>query len=97
MEHTSSGSRAETLEPWKIHVDGSSNQEARRIRVVLDIGKEERVEFGVKLEYPATSNETEYEALIVGLLSAELLRGEYIVIYCDSRLVVSEMAGKFEA
>lgn len=78
--------------PWEIHVDRSSNQEARGVGVVIEIPQEEQVEFIIKLESTA-NNEIEYEALIAELLIAELFGGKYVTIYSNSQLVVGQMNG----
>lgn len=58
------------------------------MRLVIKILVEERIEFGIKLEYSPTNNEGEYEALIAGLLTIELLGGKHFSVYSDSQLVV---------
>lgn len=80
VEFTSLKSREEISKPkpWKIFIDGSSNHEAGGVGIVIEIPKEELIEFRIKLEYPATNNEAEYEALIIGLLTTELVGGTHI-------------------
>ena len=82
---------------WQIFVDGSSTHEAGGIGMVIEIPEEERIEFGIKLEYSPMNNEAEYEALIAGLLTAKFLEGEYLRVHTDSQLVVGQITGSFEA
>ncbi|KAL8109953.1 hypothetical protein AgCh_025888 [Apium graveolens] len=51
----------------------------------------------MKLNFPATDNEAEYEALIVGLDLAGILRVKNLKVCGDSKLVVSQVKGEFEA
>ena len=38
----------------------------------------------VRLDFPMTNNEVEYEALIAGLELAKAIGAENLVVYCDS-------------
>lgn len=88
---------ASKLEPWQIYVDGSSNHEAGGVVVVIEIPKEEQIEFRIKLEFSPTNNEVEYKALIAGLLTTKLIIGKHITVHLDLQLVVGQVTGKFEA
>ena len=44
----------------------------------------ETVECMVRLDFPTTNNEAEYEALVAGLDLAKAARATSVVIYCDS-------------
>ena len=50
----------------------------------------------VRLDFPTTNNEAEYEALIVGLDLAKAVRAENLVIYCDFQVVTNEVNGDYE-
>lgn len=58
---------------------------------------------GVKLErllrlgFRASNNEAEYEALITGLRAAKNLKVKEVEMFSDSRVVVSQIEGSFEA
>ena len=43
------------------------------------------------------NNETEYEDLLAGLAMVNELGGEVVEVYSNSRLVVGQVNGKFEA
>ena len=43
----------------------------------------------VRLDFPATNNEVEYEALVVGLDLAKAVGATSVVVYCDSQVVTS--------
>ncbi|KAL8114961.1 hypothetical protein AgCh_021692 [Apium graveolens] len=55
------------------------------------------IEYALKMDFPTTNNEAEYEALIVGLGLARVARVKNHNIYGDSRLVVAQVNGEFEA
>ena len=50
----------------------------------------------VRLDFPTTNNEAEYEALIVGLDLAKAVRAENLVIYCDFQVVTNQVNGDYE-
>ena len=51
----------------------------------------------MKLDFPATNNEAEYEALVAGLGLAGTLRVKNLKVHGDSKLVISQVKGEFEA
>ncbi|XP_074377023.1 uncharacterized protein LOC141718541 [Apium graveolens] len=55
------------------------------------------IEYVLKLDFPTTNNEAEYEALIAGLGLARAVRSKNLKVCGDSRLVVSQINGDFEA
>ncbi|XP_074342476.1 uncharacterized protein LOC141680045 [Apium graveolens] len=55
------------------------------------------IEYALKLDFPITNNEAEYEALIVGLGLARDMRAKNLKVCGDSRLVVAQVNGEFEA
>ena len=55
------------------------------------------VEYALKLDFPTTNNEAEYGALIAGLGLAKVLRAKNVKICGDSRLLISQVNGEYEA
>ena len=43
----------------------------------------------VRLDFPTTNNEAEYEALIAGLDLAKVAGAMSVVIYCDSLVITN--------
>ena len=43
------------------------------------------------------NNETEYEALLIGMTMVQRMRGKSIKLFSDSRLVVGQVKGVIEA
>ena len=50
--------------------------------------KGDELKYKVRLQYPATNNEVEYEALLKGLELAKSLGAESIFVQGDSQLVM---------
>lgn len=51
---------------WKIYLDGSSNFEGSRARIVIAIPKKIILEHPLHFEFPVINNDVEYEAMTVG-------------------------------
>ena len=50
----------------------------------------------VRLDFPATNNESEYEALIAGLDLTKAAGAARVVIYCDSQVITNQVNGDYE-
>ena len=50
----------------------------------------------VRLDFPTTNNEVEYEALIAGLDLAKAVGATSVVIYYDSQFVTNQVNGDYE-
>ena len=75
---------AEESPHWSIYTDGLSNKQAGGAGIVLISPEGDAIECMVSLDFPATNNESEYEALIAGLDLAKAAGAARVVIYCDS-------------
>ena len=51
----------------------------------------------LRLGFLSTNNEVEYEALLARVALVSQLRGEMVKLYSDSRLVMGQVNGDFEA
>ena len=80
---------AEESPLWSIHMDGSSNRQVGGAGIVLLSPKGDMVECMVRLDFPTTNNEEEYEALVAGLDLAKAAGATNVVIYCDSQVVTN--------
>lgn len=54
-------------------------------------------ERSLRLSFPATNNEAEYEALLAGMIMVKRLGGKAVEIFSNLRLVVEQINGDFEA
>ncbi|XP_074326984.1 uncharacterized protein LOC141664926 [Apium graveolens] len=66
--------------PWTLYTDGDLKVNGTRLGLVLK----------------ATNNEAEYEALIVGLMTAKDMKVRNIDVNCDSSLIVNHVNGSHE-
>ena len=55
------------------------------------------IEKSLRLDFPATNNEAEYEALLEGMAMVQRMGGKSIKLFSDSKLVVDQVKGEFEA
>ena len=55
------------------------------------------IEKSLRLGFSATNNETEYEALLTGMIMVQKLGGKAVEVFSYSRLVVSQVQGELEA
>ena len=82
---------------WEVHVDGASNQKGSRVGLVLMSPKKVVIEKSLRLDFSAMNNEAEYEALLEGMAMVKRMGGKFIKLFSDSRLVVGQVRGEFEA
>ena len=55
------------------------------------------IEKSLRLDFSATNNEAEYETLLEGMDMVQRMRGKSIKLFSDSKLVVGQVRGEFEA
>ena len=82
---------------WKVFVDGTSNAMGAGAGIVIITPEGIRLEHSFRLGFKASNNEAEYEAFQVGLRAVLYLGAKDVEIYLDSRLVVYQIIGSFEA
>ena len=83
--------------PWKVYVDGATNQWGSRVGLVLVSSKKITIEKSLRLGFSATNNEADYEALLMGMAMVQKMGGKVVEMFSDSRLVVSQVKGELEA
>ena len=69
-------------------MDGSSTQHAEGVEVVFQSLEGDKLTYKVRLQYQATNNEVEHEALLKGLELAKSIEAKSILILGDSQLVM---------
>ena len=52
---------------WSLRIGGSSNVNGSGTGVILENPTGERIRYALRLKFPASNNEAEYEALLAGL------------------------------
>ena len=63
---------------------------------MIQTPKGDKIQCMIRLDFPTTNNEAEYEALVAGLDLAKATGAENIVIHYDSQVVKSQINGGFE-
>ena len=82
---------------WKLAVGGSSTRKGCGLGIVLTKPMGEVIQRVVRCDFRATKNETEYEAMIVGLDLSIELEAKNIVVISDSQLVANQLSGVYQA
>ena len=85
------------LPTWEVYVDGVSNQKGSRVGLVLMSPEKVVIEKSLMLDFSATNNEAKYKALLEGMAMVQRMGGKSIKFFWDSRLVVGQVRGEFEA
>ena len=83
--------------PWEVYIDGALNQKGSGIKLVLISPEKVIVEKSLRLNFSTTNNEAEYEALLMGIVVVQRMGGKSVKVFSDSRLVVGQVKGEFEA
>ena len=65
---------------WTIQTDGSSAQKRGRVGVVITTPDGEILKYGVRLRFPATNNEAEYEGILTRLRLGKALGVKNLLI-----------------
>ena len=81
---------------WSIHTDESSNQRSGSASVVIQTPEGDKIECMIRLDFPTTNNEAEYEALVAGLDLARAAGAENMIMHCDSQAITSQINGDYE-
>ena len=50
----------------------------------------------VRLNFPTTNNETEYETLVAGLDLAKVVGAASVVIHCNSQVITNQVNGDYK-
>ena len=50
----------------------------------------------IRLDFPTTNNEAEYEALVASFDLAKAARATSVVIYCDYQVITNQINGDYE-
>ena len=55
------------------------------------------IEKSLRLDFSATNNEAEYGTLLIGMAMVQRMSGKLVKVFSDSRLVIGQVKGEFEA
>ena len=76
---------------WTLRVDGASRSLGSGVGLLLQSPTRENLEQAIRLGFPASNNEAEYEAILSGLDLALALSVSKLRVYSDSQLVVKHV------
>jgi ribonuclease HI len=79
---------------WTLFFNGSARQQGGGARVDLVDPSGDQVKYMVHLEFKATNNMAEYEALIFGLSAALSLGIRQLLVKGDSQLIIKQVHGE---
>lgn len=80
-----------------MQVDGASNFFGVEAGIVLQSSEDLQIEWAVYLDFPASNNVAEYEALVNGLNLAKKLRIPRVQVYSYSQLIVELLNERYAA
>ncbi|RVX18478.1 Retrovirus-related Pol polyprotein from transposon 17.6 [Vitis vinifera] len=82
---------------WTLRVDGASRSSGSGVGLLLQSPTGEHLEQAIRLGFPASNNEAEYEVILSGLDLALALSVSRLRVYSDSQLVVRHVQKEYEA
>ena len=85
------------LPTWEVYVDGVSNQKGSGVGLILMSPEKVVIEKFLRSDFSATNNEAEYKTLLEGMAMVQRMGGKSIKLFSDSRLIVDQVKGEFEA
>ena len=83
--------------PWEVYTDRASNRKGAGIGIVLITPKKLIMEKSLLLGFLTTNNEAMYETLLAWVVMVRQLGGDVVELCSNSRLVVGQVNGEFEA
>ncbi|XP_028069560.1 uncharacterized protein LOC114272082 [Camellia sinensis] len=84
-------------EMWKLFVDVAFNRYGAELGIVLTSPDGLVIEQAITFGFLASNNEAEYEAFLAGLRSALRIKVSALMVFSDSKLVVNQVSGEYEA
>ena len=79
----------ENIRGWASNAKGSGTG------VVIIMPDETVIEQSIRLDFKASNNEVEYEAVLADLNSAKTLGAKNLIVHCDSLLIASQINGEY--
>ena len=76
---------------WRVYVDGAANKREFGVGLVVISPEKIVIEKSLRLGFLATNNETECEALLVGMTMVQKMGEKTVEIFSYSRLVVGQV------
>ena len=83
------------MENWILYFDGASSRNQGSVGIVLSNEQGEIFKKAVKLDFPCSNNQAEYEALVIGLDLAKEMEIPNLEVRGDSNLIIKQISGDF--
>ena len=80
-----------------VYANGSSITGHGREGVIIFSPEKYNLKYGVQLQFSATNNEAECEAILTSLRVAKALGAKNLKLKTDSKLVVGQITNEYEA
>jgi ribonuclease HI len=80
---------------WKMHFDGAHSRSSKGAGIMLNSQTDKTYNFAFRLEFDATPNVVEYEALLLGLEIAKDMGIKILNVKGDSNLVILQVKNKY--
>ena len=77
-------------------MDGASRHTRVDVGLQLKAPTEDRIEQDIRLDFPTSTNEAEYEAILATIDLTISVSSEKIIIQSDSQLVVGQVNREYE-
>ena len=65
--------------------------------MILQSPKGDIINCAIRLQFPMTNNEVEYEAILMGLDLAKAVGALLVVLHSDSQVIIGHINGDYEA
>jgi ribonuclease HI len=86
-----------TTSVWKMFFDGASSKDGAGAGIVFVSPAQETISLSYKLEFEATNNVAEYEALVLGLRAAKDMGIKEISVFGDAELIIQQVRNIYQA
>ena len=90
------GQGVEEKRQWNIYTNRSSNRQARGAGIMIQTPEGDEIRCMIRLDFPTTNNEAEYEALVAGLDLTRATGADSMVVHYDSQMVTNQVNGGYE-
>ena len=80
-------SEPDLMSAWLLHIDGAFNAQDSRAGLIFINFEGVVTEYTLRFNFKASNNQTEYEALLVGLKLAKEFDIDSLKIFTDSQLI----------
>ena len=81
---------------WMLHVNGTSKSFDFRVGIILQASARGLLEQAIQLNFSASNNEVEYEAILVGLDLALTMTMTKLEICNDSQLIIEQIQKEYD-